>query len=100
MLHLGYSSDGTEWIRPRPPLLGPWIDTRLLAMEELTEVKSLSLSSVADALGIDIQGDIHGAADDAIRNGRIHAKLREWLCRGNQAGNHAEPKTFRDSIID
>lgn len=88
-LHLGYFQDGRDWVRPRPPLLGPWSDTRLLAQDELTEVKSLSLSSVAAALGIEIQGKIHGAADDAIRNGRIHAKLNEWLSRGNQRGNQA-----------
>ena len=90
MLYLGYFQDANGWNRPRPPLIGPWSDTRLLAQEELTELKTLSLTAVAEALGIEGQGEIHGAADDAIRNGRIHVKLLEWIVRGNQKGNQVD----------
>lgn len=94
-LRFGYSATGSgEWIRPKPPLRGAWQDTRLLAMDSLDEVKSLTLSSVAAELGFQPQGAKHDATEDAILNGRVFHKLAKWA--GYQPGlnDFADPEEF------
>jgi len=86
LLRFGYAAtDSGQWVRPSPPLRGAWHDTRVLALDILDEVKSLTLSSVAAELGFDPQGAKHCAVEDAILNGRVYWKLRNWA--GYQPGN-------------
>jgi DNA polymerase III epsilon subunit-like protein len=77
-LRFGYANIHSVWTRPKPPLRGAWLDTRLLAMDSLDEVKSLTLSSVAAELGFQPQGAKHDATEDAILNGRVYHKLQQW----------------------
>ena len=79
-----YAAESGEWVRPTPPLRGPWQDTRILAQDTLDEVKPLTLASVAGALGVGSQSDKHDATEDAILNGRVFAKLAGYA--GYQTG--------------
>lgn len=88
LLRFGYAAaEGGQWVRPTPPLRGAWQDTRILALDVLDEVKTLTLSNVAAELGFDPQGLKHDAVEDAILNGRVYWKLKNWS--GYQAGDES-----------